>query len=414
MERIVATGRRGRTTPWSGFLTATIAIAIVGTNVTETRCETRQWKVGQGGLSWRSQSLVSSAVDFGASGAIQMVSFAAEENIISQLDWVEEFPRDFVGEKAEGRVWDNIPLKMPNKPIVDGVDTTSTEDRFKKTEIDHSGTTFFFDLGTRFPAERIRFFPRQTGEDSEGFAFREDHVRSYQIDVSDGLTYDGNLPVYALLKQVEFTADSVQEIFFPLQMLRFIRLIVTSPSPFEIAEFQLFGSGFAPKSRYLSQVIDLGDAANYHRIEWSLGQLNQVGDSLVVVDDAQAGITVRMRTGTDDSPLVHYRYTNPFTGEREEVSEAEYDQVDVSSRGPIEDDRVNWSGWSSPLDTSGQAIDVPGPRRYFQFQITMDSRSILDGIRIASLAVERPVCRPGLACHCCSWRRPCWWGMPGS
>ena len=382
----------GQARPGRGLFTATIAILWIVAIAPSAWGETTRWKVGKDGLSWSSQSLASSATDFSVPGAMQIVSFGSEDNIIQQLAWVEEYPLDFVVERAQARIWDNQPLPLPNTPIIDGIDSTSTGTRFKKAGQNQSGVTFFFDLGARFPANRVVFFPRQIGEDADGFAYREDYLRSYRIQVSDGLTYDANeLPVYTLLKEVQFTRDSVQEILFPLQMLRYLRLTVTSPSPFEIAEFQLFGGGFAPQGKYLSDVIDLGEAANFNRIEWVTEYLGQEGDSLAVVPDADAGISFQMRTGTDDSPQVHYKYVNLFTKEREEVSEDEYGKVEASYRGPIEDDRVNWSSWSSPVDVSGRRTDVPGPRRYFQFQIAMDSRSILDGIRLTSLTAEHTI-----------------------
>ena len=386
-----AFGRPAR--PGRGLLAATIAILWIGAISPSAWGETTRWKVGgEDGLSWSSQRLASSATDFSVPGAIQIVSFGSEENIIQQLAWVEEYPLDFVVERAQARIWDNQPLPLPNMPIVDGIDTTSTGRRFKKAGQDQSGVTFFFDLGARFPANQVVFFPRQIGEDADGFAYREDYLRSYRIQVSDGLTYDTNeLPVYILLKQVQFTRESRQEIVFPLQMLRYLRLTATSPSPFEIAEFQLFGGGFAPKGSYLSQVIDLGEAANFNRIEWVTEYLGHEGDSLAVVPDADARISFQMRTGTDDTPQVHYRLVNLFTKQREEVSEDEYGKVEPSFRGPIEDDRVNWSGWSSPVEVSGQRTDAPGPHRYFQFQIAMDSGSILDGIRLTSLTAEHTI-----------------------
>ena len=301
----------GQARPGRGLFTATIAILWIVAIAPSAWGETTRWKVGKDGLSWSSQSLASSATDFSVPGAMQIVSFGSEDNIIQQLAWVEEYPLDFVVERAQARIWDNQPLPLPNTPIVDGIDSTSTGTRFKKAGQNQSGVTFFFDLGARFPANRVVFFPRQIGEDADGFAYREDYLRSYRIQVSDGLTYDANeLPVYTLLKEVQFTRDSVQEFLFPLQMLRYLRLTVTSPSPFEIAEFQLFGGGFAPQGKYLSDVIDLGEAANFNRIEWVTEYLGQEGDSLAVVPDADAGISFQMRTGTDDSPQVHYKYVN--------------------------------------------------------------------------------------------------------
>ena len=57
-------------------------------------------------------------------------------------------------------------------------------------------------------------------------------------------------------------------------------------------------------------------------------------------------------------------------------------------RGPVEDDQVNWSEWSPPFAESGQQIELPSPRRFFQLEIALTSHSILDGIGVNSLVVE--------------------------
>ena len=154
---------------------------------------------------------------------------------------------------------------------------------------------------------RILFFPRPFGVDDQGRPYSEDFIRSYSLFSSDGLSFtQDNRPDYSLLRQVEFTREDTAEVLFPLQFIRFIRLHVNSPNPFEIAEFQLFGKGFAPQASYTSKIIDLGEGANFSRLEWAVEGLRQEGDSPVVVEDADTEISIRMRTGTDDNPWVFF------------------------------------------------------------------------------------------------------------
>lgn len=369
-----------------------VVLAVAGVAAQAAHAEVRQWKAGSGGLSWDSQKLSATALSFGTPGTIQLASFKSSDNIIPQLQWLDEFPSDFIDEQAQAHIWDNISLKQPNIPIVDGSDTSSTGDRFKRFGVSQTGTAIYFDLGTQFPASRIVFFPRQDGQDDQGRPYKEDFVRGYALFVNDGKHFNQeNAPIYSLLKREDFTRESVAEVLFPLQFVRYIRLDVTSPNPFELAEFQLFGTGFAPRGTYRSKVIDLGEAANYNRLDWTIETLRQEGDSLSVVPQAEAGVSVRMRTGTDDTPLVYYKYTNLFTKERGEVSAGDYGKLDEQVRGPIEDDLVNWSPWSSPFTAAGRQIDLPSPRRYFQFDVSMESRAILDGVRVSSLSVEHAI-----------------------
>jgi len=229
------------------FFSSAGALALIGSLAHPAGGEVRQWQVGSGGLSWESQRLSATAVSFSTPEAIQLVGFKSQDNIIPQLQWLDEFPSGFVAEQAQAHVWDNISFKQPNLPIVDGDDTTSTGERFKRFGVSQEGTILFFDLGTRFPANKIIFFPRQTGQDDQGRPYQDDFIRGYGISVNDGRSFNQeNAPIYSLLKREEFTRESLAEIRFPLQFVRYIRLEVTSPNPFELAEFQLFGTGFAP------------------------------------------------------------------------------------------------------------------------------------------------------------------------
>ncbi len=354
--------------------------------------EVRQWKVGEGGESWASQELASTALDFSQAGTIKSLGFDPQNNITQQLSWVSARPIGFLAERAQAHVWDNTTLRESQLVIVDGQDTTSTGDRFKEFGVQQSGRRFEFDLGTRIPINRILFFPRPFGVDDQGRPYSEDFIRGYSLFSSDGLSFtQDNRPDYSLLRQVEFTREDTAEVLFPLQFIRFIRLHVNSPNPFEIAEFQFFGTGFAPQASYTSKIIDLGEAANFSRLEWTVEGLRQEGTNQVVVEGSDTEIAIRMRTGMDDNPRVFFRLVDRFTREREVVTEDEYNKLSQNERGGFQDDQVNWSLWSSPFTSSGQRIALPSPRRYFQFEIAMKSQSILDGMQVTALSVEHSI-----------------------
>ena len=367
-----------------------VAICLVALPVS---AEVRKWTVGvDDGSTWRDQELRSTAMSFDTPGAIQLVAFTSEDNVISSLNWADAFPLGYVQERAEALIWDNIAVVRPLLDIVDGVDTTSTNLAFKRFGVAQNGTKFFFDLGTRFPGNRIAFFPRLDGISSEGRPFSEDYIRGYVLNVNDGSTFnEQNEPIYTPLKRVDFTRESAAQVDFPLQFVRYISLEVTSASPFELAEFQLFGAGFAPGGSYRSNIIDLGEPANFSKMEWTMEKLRQVGDELLVESAADAEVTVVMRTGLDDNPRIYYEYTNLFTRERRVVSESDYNSLDEGVRGPIDDDQLNWSLWSAPFTESGQPIQLPSPRRYFQFEVRIESNAILDGLRLSSLSVEHTI-----------------------
>ena len=72
--------------------------------------------------------------------------------------------------------------------------------------------------------------------------------------------------------------------------MRFIRLISRSGQEFIIEEVEVFGDGFAPTGSYLSEVIDLGEAANF-------GQLR-----LQTRFDPLTNVVLQTRTGTVSTP----------------------------------------------------------------------------------------------------------------
>ena len=395
--------------PRRGLIVAAMVMFGVAALSETASGEVRRWTVGGDGEFWASQELTSSAIDASHPGTIQLLHFKAQDNISQRWrsGWIDEKPRDFVVERPRPHVWNNSLLKESELMIIDGDPSTSTEDRYKEFGVEQEGRRFEFDLGTRIPVNRILFFPRPTGADDRGRPYNEDFIRSYALFTNDGLSFtQDKRPDYSLLRQVEFTSEDTAESLFPLQFVRYIRLEVNSTNPFEIAEFQVFGRGFSPKARYLSTVVDLGDTSivdsgdseaeadtlvlvpNFTRIEWAVEGLRQEEEGLVVVEDVDADISVRMRTGIDDNPLVFFRLVDPFTKEREEITEDENTKLKPTEQLDPDDDQVNWSLWSSPFTVSGQSITLPSPRRYFQFEIAMESHEILEGLRVRSLSVE--------------------------
>jgi hypothetical protein len=352
-----------------------------------------EWVLGgSGGLLWGDLVQVRAQIDDQSSlGAIQIRGFTPDENIISTLSWKYGKPNDLVSE-GNAALWDNTAARNSiSRLIVDGDDTTSTADLFKTAGVDQDGRTFFLDIGSRVPADSLVFFPRQEGTYANGKPFSDDFVRKHRIEVSDGLTYKQEQPVFDLLRDIPINPNSVFTMKFPQQFIRFILLRVGSRNPFEIAEFELYGNGFVPRATYRSQVIDLGEVSNYGTISWAQRALELVDSELIELPDlGQTSVAVRMKTGQDDSPLVHFQKVidnETRAVSQAVVSEADYNKLPSGQKGDIEEDSDNWSPWSLPLE-SGQLIPLPSPRPYFQLQIIMESKSVTQTVRIDSLRIE--------------------------
>ena len=351
-----------------------------------------EWVLGGQGFPWGDLVQVRAQIDDQSSpGAIQIRGFTPDENIISTLSWAYGKPNDLVSE-GNAALWDNTAARNSTSlSIVDGADTTSTADLFKTAGVDQDGRTFFFDIGSRVPADSLVFFPRQEGTYANGKPFSDDFVRKHRISVSDGLTYVNEQPLFTLLRDIPINSNSVFTMKFPQQFIRFILLRVGSRNPFEIAEFELYGNGFVPRATYRSQVVALGEVSNYGTISWAQRALELVDGELIELPDrGQTSVAVRMKTGQDDSPLVHFQKVidnETRAVSQEVVSEADYNKLPSGQKGDIEEDTDNWSPWSLPLE-SGQLIPLPSPRPYFQLQIIMESRAVTQTVRIDSLRIE--------------------------
>ena len=355
-----------------------------------------QWVLGGGSdVQWGDVVSIRSQIDENSiPGSIQIRGFTPDQNIITSLEWVYGKPNDVVSEGGAA-LWDNTAFRRGDAlNNVDGDGETSPMDLFKAAGQDQDGRAFILDFGSRVPADSLVFYPRQTGASANGRPYSEDYVRKHTVFMSDGLSYVNEQPLYSLLRDVPVNSNSIFSMKFPQQFIRFIRLRVGSRNPFEIAEIEMYGNGFVPRATYISKVIDLGSVSNYGVISWAERALELENDRLIELEDqGMTSLSVRMKTGLDNSPLVHFKkVVDPETRivSQVVVSESEYDGLSVGDKGDIENDTENWSAWSLPL-VSGERIPLPSPRPFFQLQIVMESESVTQTLRLDSLVVQHSV-----------------------
>ncbi len=275
------------------------------------------------------------------------------------------------------------------------------------------GLIIDLDLGARFGLNRFKFFPRNGAPDfpSVEFPFQNEFLRGYEIFINDGTpenSFEG-VPILQTVAVETQNDQSVVDVRIPPQYVRFVRLKVLTAAGFDMAEFQIFGTGFVPEASYVSNVFDFGDLALFGNLRWIQ---DAEGDANL------SSLQVRTRTGVDPAP-VEFNKVRP--GERifrvgggaqagnrsgtstanvevpwkraEDVDDAELkalvggvldnDEVDVrealgvfkdlpldqqalvtlneadynalrgEDKGGIRDDVNNWSGWSPPYPASG-------------------------------------------------------------
>jgi len=229
------------------------------------------------------------------------------------------------------------------------------------------------DLGTQFMVGHVRIYPREGHEDHM--------VTKYDFYLSAGW---GGMVKYKKVRTVTENLDPVIDIFFPPQLVRFIKFIPRNVDrTWEIAEFEVYGAGYVPHAHFVTKVIDFGTPVNWGVLRWA-------GER-----DPGCKVFLRTRTGTDPDPEVYWRKTGVGTEEVVEdpsgrpLTREMYYSLPRDQRGKITEDTENWSTWSSayPFDEGRALLASPGPRRYLQVKVEFFPTAS-DGARLDSIWVE--------------------------
>ena len=109
-----------------------------------------------------------------------------------------------------------------------------------------------FDLGTRFPINRVRMYPDPR--------FPERYVEEFSVMAVVGPLTPRLFPGEAteVLRSETANRNPVVDVTFPRRNLSQLLLHVRSPGLWEIAEFEVYGDGYVPEATYRSAVLDLG------------------------------------------------------------------------------------------------------------------------------------------------------------
>ena len=266
---------------------------------------------------------------------------------------------------------------------------------FERKNLNALGTLIISDLGARFGVNRIRVYPRNTIQRSPTTPFQLDFMRAFELFVNDGLnlTRDG-FPIWELLvENKDNTAPVIDVILDPPQYIQSIRLRSTTSVDFEVDEIEVFGTGFLPTARYLSDIFDLG-LASWGNIRWN---------EQIIGDPRQTRLLISTRTGRDETPFVYTRKIAnlsdapeiPFSlnDPEQPMTREEYEDLPARDEsgldweaGAVKEDLENWSPWSTPYPAAGNTPEgtpllSPGPRRYIQFQVLALSQD-LEAVRI--------------------------------
>jgi hypothetical protein len=228
---------------------------------------------------------------------------------------------------------------------------------------------WIFDLGGLFTLQRVRFFPRDRN-------INERFVQRFRIGTSDGdplkdgarehaIVHRGFFFDFDIAHDVKENSSGMVELELPAEPVQ--RLLFDAPENnrgiWELAEFEIYGFGFANQATYRSSIIDLGEAVSLGALTWS-GQR-----------DADAEVELRMRSGDSEEPNNYWRFTfrgdekSPFDPQGRRLTRQVYDKLNKGEKAGVTYDTRNWDSWSPAYDFDSGAgtMQADKPRRYVQF-----------------------------------------------
>lgn len=240
----------------------------------------------------------------------------------------------------------------------------------------------WIDLGGAFPIRRIKFYPTPR-------FWNERFLDSFIIGTNDGdelkkgtregrYSWRGQAFIdYDIHHEINENTEPDLEFILPDVPVRNI-LFISRVGNWEIAEFEVFGDGFAQEARYSTDIIPLGGPS-------TLGDLKWAG-----VQDSVAKVDLTMRSGDDTDPNFYWRFTfrgderSRFATNGKELTSSTYNRLESGEKGGVSPDHENWEFWSPPLDFAAQQADFAGarPRQFVQFKADFTSTSAAAGGRL--------------------------------
>ena len=295
--------------------------------------------IGQGGLDWRE----SSEDMLGLSDTAFVGSLQPFE--INPADNIAVGPQTESGQFATifGDVWENSfnapPIERDKKPWVYGDRGTlwSIDGDIERPSDVAAVRGYSFDLGLLVPVNRVVFFPpekgRTTTRGSSGLLIKDLYPRQYVVsgaaDPQSWLFSSTSGDLARVLDSNFNQNERVANVEFDTQFLRFFR--VRFPMRGYIAEVQFYGEGFAPQTRYVSRLFDMGEPVNFGKLHFDFEVLRSSGFGMepVLAPDAEVEVMFEVRSGRDDTPRVYHIITD-IGGEKEVTEKA----VNLEKIGP--------------------------------------------------------------------------------
>ncbi len=297
------------------------------------------------------------AVDFARRpGWISPRFFAEDENIASRLLGIRN-----------GLTTSNVSIGEEQLKQLNGMINGNHQVAFERKptlatpEIYPQNVLLIFDFAAPVGIHRIRFYPRNTVVSTPTLPYQFDFLRGYEVWVNE--TQTTALTPDLLVARQATNEEPVVDLELTPQYARLVKLKSLATVPFEIDEVEIYGTGFVPQATYLSDILDLGNRA-------TVGPIALAGEA--VGDSIFSRLSLRVRTGNDDTPIL-YRQTlrsvkGMVSGYKELTARAYYNLA-ITEQAALVPDELNWSPWTTAVP--GSLLGAPMPRRYLQFQLEL-------------------------------------------
>ncbi len=325
-----------------------VALALACLAIGYSTPAAERLKIGGDGLDWEGNSLVFNALEVTDDGGLSPLEADPEENILPRI---KELGGSATTSVRTAAARSNQILNE----LIDGDYKTGW-----RVYTNPNGAELEVDMGAIFVLQRIRLLRGVLNDD-------ERSLRGYEFYANDGdsLNFIGGNPVYALIAQDRSHGQPELDLSFPPTQVRFFRLRSTGERGFQMGDLEVFGVGVTPFAQYISQVIDLGEAANFGPVD------------VYSRIDSSAQAQFSTKTGFVATDSLYFRQTG-IPGEFAEVALADFDRtLDPSYAGIVLENDRDWSAWSPPYAQLLKApINSPDNRRYLQFQFKLLSSSL--------------------------------------
>ncbi|MCK4417569.1 MAG: gliding motility-associated C-terminal domain-containing protein [Candidatus Latescibacteria bacterium] len=386
------------------FFSTIISLLLLLSGQSNVLAQTKAFLIGSEENPWRQWGSFDLVDDQSRAGWIQPIKTTRDVNILHDLYtqgrlFALEEPTESEYEPGDGRIWSpNAPF-VENKQmaalLADGKQDTISFDYFNRPGKSNYGVCIYIDLGAPYPVDEVSFYPLcgeklplkvQQELGVESLARHEDcYMKGYALWAHDGGTENrdewGN-PEYHLLDNVPTNTDRwvVNQNFSP-QHIRYIKLRCLSTMPFEIDQIEVRGEGYLRQATFTSDIIDLGDIANFGRISWA------------AEEEPGSQARIYTRNGRDKTTKIYYMINEigepePLTEDTDEKNRIKWVKLPDDAKGPIEDDIENWTVWSPSYDFSGQSFIALGPRQFFRVKVVMESQVAVTRALMDLISVE--------------------------